>query len=170
MGNRLGKSQLPLALCRFPDQVGIRALRSRVARFSTLGGKIHAMKTNQTAPENIDEYIGGFPKEIREILQKIRITIRKAAPQAEEVISYRMPAFRQNGNLVYFAAFKKHFGFFPTSSGIRAFKRELSDYEGSKGSVQFPFDQPVPFGLISKIVKFRVKENLKKTETKSKKK
>jgi uncharacterized protein YdhG (YjbR/CyaY superfamily) len=128
------------------------------------------MKTRQTAPENIDEYIRDFPKEIRGILQKIRITIRKAAPQAEETISYRMPAFRQNGSLVYFAAFKKHFGFFPASSGIKAFKRELSDYEGSTGSVQFPFDQPVPFGLITKIVKFRVKENLKKAETRRKKK
>ena len=128
------------------------------------------MNTKQAAPENIDEYIGGFPKEIRAILRRIRNTIRKAAPQAEEIISYRMPAFRQNGNLVYFAAFKKHIGFFPTSSGIEAFKQELSIYEGSKGSVRFPFDKPLPFGLISRIVKFRVKENSKKAETKSKKK
>jgi uncharacterized protein YdhG (YjbR/CyaY superfamily) len=127
------------------------------------------MKTKPTAHKSMDEYIRGFPKEIREVLQKIRITIRKAAPQAEEIISYQMPAFKQNGNLVYFAAFKKHFGFFPTSSGTRAFKQELSVYRGSKGSVQFPFGQPVPFGLISRIVKFRVKENLKKAETRRKK-
>jgi uncharacterized protein YdhG (YjbR/CyaY superfamily) len=137
---------------------------------SFYAGRPHTMKTKQTASQNIDEYIRGFRKEIREILQKIRMTIRKAAPQAEEIISYQMPAFRLNGNLVYFAAFKKHFGFFPTSSGIRAFEQELSAYHGSKGSVQFPFDQPVPFGLITKIVKFRVSENLKKAETKRKKK
>jgi uncharacterized protein YdhG (YjbR/CyaY superfamily) len=127
------------------------------------------MKTKPTAPKSMDEYIRGFPDDVRETLEKIRITIRKAAPQAEEIISYQMPAFRQNGNLVYFAAFKKHFGFFPTSSGIRAFKQELLAYHGSKGSVQFPFDKPVPFGLITKIVKFRVSENLKKAETRRKK-
>jgi uncharacterized protein YdhG (YjbR/CyaY superfamily) len=132
-------------------------------------GRKHAMKTKPTAPKNIDEYIGGFPKEIQGILQKIRITIRKAAPQAEEIISYRMPAFRLKGILVYFAAFSKHVSFFPTSSGIKAFKRELSVYEGSKGTARFPFDKPVPLGLISKIVKFRARENLKKADTKRKK-
>jgi uncharacterized protein YdhG (YjbR/CyaY superfamily) len=128
------------------------------------------MKSSQTAPKDIDDYISGFPKEVRGILQKIRTTIRKAAPQADETISYRIPAFKLNGILVYFAAFKGHFSFFPTSSGIKAFKRELSACEGSKGTVRFPFDKPVPFGLISKIVKFRVKENLKKAEVKRKQK
>ncbi len=127
------------------------------------------MKTEQTAPRNIDEYIGGFPNGIREILEKIRITIRKAAPHAEEAISYRMPTFTLKGNLVHFAAFKEHIGFYPTPSGVEQFKQELSVYEGAKGSVRFPLDKPVPFGLISKIVKFRVEENLKKAETKRKK-
>jgi uncharacterized protein YdhG (YjbR/CyaY superfamily) len=117
----------------------------------------------------IDSYIRTFPKDVREILEKVRITIRKAAPQAEETISYRMPTFTLNGNLVHFAAFKKHIGFYPTPSGIERFKEKLSGYDGAKGSVQFPLDKPIPFGLISKIVKFRVSENLKKPETKRKK-
>jgi uncharacterized protein YdhG (YjbR/CyaY superfamily) len=104
------------------------------------------------------------------ILEKIRVTIRKAAPDAEEKIGYGIPTFTLKGNLVHFAAFKKHIGFYPTSSGIEKFKQELSVYEGAKGSVQFPLDKPIPFGLISKIVKFRVQENLKKTESKTKNK
>ena len=128
------------------------------------------MKTEQSAPKDIDGYIAIFPNDVREILQKIRITIRKAAPDAEEKISYRIPTFTLKGNLVHFAAFKRHIGFYPTSSGIQKFKRELSAYHGAKGSVQFPLDKPIPFDLISKIVKFRVKENLEKAETKRRKK
>jgi uncharacterized protein YdhG (YjbR/CyaY superfamily) len=127
------------------------------------------MKTKGTVSGDIDGYISGFPKDVRRILQRIRATIRKEAPQAEEKISYRIPTFTLHGNLVHFAAFKGHFGFFPTSSGISAFKHELSAYKWSKGSVQFPFDQPVPFGLITRIVKFRVRENLNKAEAKRKK-
>lgn len=118
------------------------------------------LKTDPTTPRNIDEYIAGFPQGVQEILTKIRLTIRKAAPDAEETISYRMPTFALKGNLVHFAAFKKHIGFYPTPTGIEKFKNELSVYEGAKGSVRFPLDQSVPFDLISKIVKFRVKENL----------
>jgi uncharacterized protein YdhG (YjbR/CyaY superfamily) len=114
------------------------------------------MRTDQTAPKTIDEYIAGFPHDVQEILEKIRSTIKKAAPDAEETISYQMPTFTLKGNLVHFAAFKKHIGFYPTSTGIEKFKNELSVYEGSKGSVQFPFDKPIPYGLLSKIVKFRV--------------
>jgi len=128
------------------------------------------MKTKRAALRNIDEYIAGFPEGVREILEKIRTTIRKAAPAAEERISYQLPCFRLKGNLVYFGAFKKHIGFFPTSSGIKEFERELSAYEGSKGTVRFPLDKPIPYGLITKIVKFRVKEDSKKAETTSKKK
>jgi uncharacterized protein YdhG (YjbR/CyaY superfamily) len=128
------------------------------------------MKTKQTAPTTIDEYIAGFPPDVQEILQKIRATIRKAAPQAEEAIKYQMPTFVLHGNLVHFAAFKNHIGFYPVPTGIEAFKKELAAYEGGKGSVQFPLDQPIPHGLISKIVKFRVKENLAKAEAKGKKK
>ena len=128
------------------------------------------MTTKRTTARDIDEYIAGFPKDIREILEKIRATIRKAAPEAEEAISYGMPAFKLNGYLVYFAAYKKHIGFYPVPTGIEAFKKELSAYKGAKGSVQFPLDKPMPLDLISKIVKFRVKENLEKAKTKVKKK
>jgi uncharacterized protein YdhG (YjbR/CyaY superfamily) len=127
------------------------------------------MKISQSAPKNIDTYVAGFPPRTRMILQKVRTTVRKAAPAAEEKISYRIPAFFQHGPLVYFAAFKKHLGFFPTSSGIRKFKTQLSAYKGGRGSVQFPLDKPIPFSLISHIVKFRVKENLAKARKKSKK-
>ena len=128
------------------------------------------MRTKQTPPKNIDDYIAGFPAEVREILEKIRSTIRKAAPDAKETINYGIPTFTLNGNLVHFAGFKGHIGFYPTPSGIEKFKEELSVYEGAKGSVQFPLDKRMPFGLISKIVKFRVKENLERAATKGKKK
>ena len=118
------------------------------------------MKANKTAPKTIDEYIAGFPKDVRMILEQIRETIKKAAPNAEETISYQMPAFRLKGYLVYFAAHKNHIGFYPMPSAIEKFKKELSVYEGAKGSVKFPMDKPMPLGLIGKIVKFRVKENL----------
>jgi uncharacterized protein YdhG (YjbR/CyaY superfamily) len=116
----------------------------------------------KTAATNIDTYISGFPKDIQLLLEQIRNTIKKAAPEATEAIKYAMPTFVLNGNLVHFAAFKNHIGFYPVPSGIEAFKKELSMYKGAKGSVQFPLDKPIPLSLISKIVKFRVKENLKK--------
>jgi uncharacterized protein YdhG (YjbR/CyaY superfamily) len=112
--------------------------------------------------KTIDEYISTFPGDVQSILQEMRQTIRKAAPEATEAINYQIPTFKLNGNLVHFAAFKNHIGFYPTSSGIEAFKRELTPYKGAKGSVQFPLDRPVPFDLVGKIVRFRVKENLKK--------
>ena len=114
----------------------------------------------------IDEYIATFPKDIQAILQKIRATIRKSAPDATEAISYQMPTFKLNGNLVHFAAFKNHIGFYPVPSGIEKFKKELSVYPQGKGSVQFLLDRPIPYTLISKIVKFRVKENLEKAKAK----
>ena len=112
---------------------------------------------------DIDKYISGFPAEIQTLLEQIRLTIRQAAPQAEEAIKYAMPTFVLNGNLVHFAAFKNHIGFYPVPSGIEAFKKELSVYKGAKGSVQFPLDKPMPLNLIAKIVEFRVKENLEKS-------
>ena len=127
------------------------------------------MRTKRTLAKNIDEYIAGYPADVQDILEKIRMTIRKAAPQAEEIINYGIPTFTLNGNLVHFAAFKNHIGFYPTPSGIDKFKEELSAYESAKGSVQFPLDQPIPYGLIGKIVKFRVKENLEKAAAKGKK-
>ena len=118
------------------------------------------MKTDQTTPRNIDDYIAGFPPDVRVILKKIRATIRKAAPGAAEAIKYRLPTFVLSGNLVHFGAFKKHIGFYATPTGNKKFREELSAYQGAKGSVQFPLDKPIPFGLVSKMVKFRVKENL----------
>ena len=127
------------------------------------------MKPSQTAPKNIDEYIAGFPDDVQEILEKIRATIREAAPDAEEKIGYRMPTFTLKGNLIHFAAFKEHIGLYPAPSGIEKFKKELSAYEGAKGSVRFPLDKPIPFGLISRIVKYRVKDNLERAKAKGKK-
>jgi uncharacterized protein YdhG (YjbR/CyaY superfamily) len=129
-----------------------------------------SMKSDQSAPKNIDEYIAGFPPDVQKTLGKIRVAIRKAAPDAEETISYKMPAFVLKGNLVYFAAFKKHIGFYPRTTGIAKFRKELSAYEGEKGSVKFPLDKPMPLGLISRIVKFRAKENRERAGTKGKKK
>ncbi len=116
----------------------------------------------KTQYKTIDEYIKTYPTNIQSILEQMRQTIRKAAPEASEAISYQMPAFKLKGNLVYFAAFKNHIGFYPTSSGIEAFKQELSPYKTSKGVVQFPLDKPIPYDLVEKIVLFRVKENLAK--------
>jgi uncharacterized protein YdhG (YjbR/CyaY superfamily) len=125
------------------------------------------MKANRE-PANIDEYIADFPDGVQEVLQKVRTTIKKAAPQAEETISYKIPTFKLMGNLVHFAGYKSHIGFYPTSTGITQFKKELSAYEGAKGSVRFPLDRPMPLSLISKIVKFRVNENLKRAAEKEK--
>jgi len=113
--------------------------------------------------KTIDDYIKIFPQDVESILERMRQTIRKAAPEAVESISYQMPTFKLNGkNLVYFAGYKNHIGFYPVPSGIRAFKKELSQYKTGKGSVQFPIDKPVPYDLVKKIVMFRVKENMKK--------
>ncbi len=115
--------------------------------------------------KDIDEYIAGFPVDTREMLEQLRASIIKAAPMAEEVISYGMPAFKWNGVLVYFAAYSKHIGFYPTASGIESFKKELSNYKWSKGTVQFPLDKPLPLALVRKIVKFRVKHNSQKAKS-----
>jgi len=124
------------------------------------------MKNNKSVLSAIDEYIAAFPEELQERLKKLRATIKAAAPMAEEKISYQMPTFALNGNLVHFAAHQNHIGFYPTPSGIEKFQKELSFYKGAKGSVQFPNDKPIPYGLITKIVKFRVKENLVKAKRK----
>lgn len=122
--------------------------------------------------KNIDEYIAPFPEEVRQMLEELRETIRKAAPAAEETINYAMPTFKLNGNLVHFAGYKKHIGFYPAPSGITAYKKELSAYTLSKGAIQFPLNKPLPLGIVTKIVKFRVKEQLAKVKStpKSKKK
>jgi uncharacterized protein YdhG (YjbR/CyaY superfamily) len=118
---------------------------------------------------NIDAYISQFPADVQNLLNELRATIQEAAPDAEETISYAMPTFRLKGNLVHFAAYKNHIGFYPAASGIKAFSKELSQYKGAKGSVQFPLDKPLPLDIVSEIVKFRVKENLEKAAAKSKK-
>jgi uncharacterized protein YdhG (YjbR/CyaY superfamily) len=125
------------------------------------------MESNKAGFTSIDEYISTFPEEIQKILEELRAIIKASAPDAEEKISYQMPTFALKGNLVHFAAWKKHIGFYPTSSGTQAFKHELSIYEGAKGSVKFPIEKPLPLELISKIVKFRVAENLRKADIKS---
>ena len=109
-----------------------------------------------------DEYIACFPQNVQVALQQTRQAIKEAAPNAQEVISYSMPAFKQNGILVWFAAFKKHIGFFPKVSAMEAFKKQLSKYQTSKGTIRFPLDKPIPFELVKEIVKFRVKEDQRK--------
>lgn len=120
------------------------------------------MKPLKKRFETIDEYIATFPRNVQDILEELRQTIRNSAPDAKEAISYQIPTFRLNGNLVHFAAFKNHIGFYPASSAIAHFKKELSGYEASKGTIRFPINEPIPFDLIRKIVKYRVKENLGK--------
>ena len=117
---------------------------------------------NVNGSELVDQYISGFPDAVQELLEKMRAAIHKAAPEAEETIGYGIPTFKLNGNLVHFAGHKNHIGFYPAPSAIKAFEKELSRYEGAKGSVQFPLDKPLPLTLVTKIVKFRVKENLDK--------
>jgi len=120
------------------------------------------MAASKKVFKTVDEYIAAFPKDVQSILEELRQAIRESAPEAEEAISYRMPAFKLNGILVWFAAFKNHIGFYPKTSAIEAFKEELSGYEVSKGAIRFPINKPVPFGLVKKIVRYRVKENVDK--------
>jgi uncharacterized protein YdhG (YjbR/CyaY superfamily) len=139
-----------------------------IRREGLMKGEI--MEGNKNTPASIDEYIAKFPPEIQEILEMLRKVIKESAPDAKEKISYQMPTFVLHGNLVHFAACKNHIGFYPTPSGIDAFKHELAEYKGAKGSIQFPIEKPLPYQLISKIVKFRVEETIKKAESKLKNK
>lgn len=125
------------------------------------------MEQTKAKFNSIDEYIAAFPENIQALLEEVRTTIKAAAPEAREIISYSMPAFALHGNLVYFAALKNHIGFYPTPSGIEAFKEELALYKSTKGALNFPINQPLPLELISKIVQFRVKENLEKAAAKT---
>jgi uncharacterized protein YdhG (YjbR/CyaY superfamily) len=117
------------------------------------------MKGSRNKFKTIDEYIAQFPKNVRGVLEELRRVIRESVPQAEEAINYGIPTFKLNGNLVHFAIFKIHVGFYPMSSAIRAFEKELTAFKYSKGTVQFPLDKPIPFDLVKKMVKFRVREN-----------
>jgi len=120
------------------------------------------MAIPRTQFNTIDDYIASFPKNVQDILEKLRRVIKESAPMAEETINYGIPTFTLNGNLVHFAAFKNHIGFYPTPSAIATFKKELSSFKQAKGSVQFPIEKPIPFDLVKKIVNYRVKENLAK--------
>jgi len=124
----------------------------------------------RTQVKDIDDYIAGFPDEVRPILEELRATIRKAAPKAEETIKYGMPTFTLHGNLVYFAAYKNHIGFYPAPRGIEAFQKLAAKYQTGKGTLQFPLGDPVPFTLVTKVVKYRAKENTEKATAKMKKK
>jgi len=125
------------------------------------------MPTGRAKPKNIDEYIASFSPDVQAILEKIRSTIQDAAPGAQETISYRIPAFWLNGILVYFAAFKKHIGLYPPVRGDAGLEKAISAYAGEKGNLQFPLDHPIPYGLIKKIVKFKVKQNSSKAASTS---
>jgi uncharacterized protein YdhG (YjbR/CyaY superfamily) len=133
--------------------------------------RIKAITRHELHLKNIDEYAAAFPPEVRSILQRVRLTIRKAAPTAQERISYQVPAFTLHGrDLIYFGAFKKHIGLYPPVRGDEKLKKETSPYAGEKGNLKFPLDEPVPYALIRKIVKFRVKEQLERTASKRRKK
>ena len=126
--------------------------------------------TARSAPRSIDEYIASFPPGVQSVLEKIRLTIRKEAPTAEEGISYKMPAFGLNGDLIYFAAFQKHIGLYPPVRGDERLRKEMSPYRGEKGNLRFPLDEPIPYALISRIVKFRIKEHRARVFKRAKKK
>ncbi|WP_139991831.1 iron chaperone [Paenibacillus paridis] len=128
------------------------------------------MEGNKITFETIDQYVANYPPEIQDILEQIRSVIKKAAPEATEKIGYQMPTFVLHGNLVHFAAYKNHIGLYPAPSGIEAFKQQLSPYKGAKGSIRFPLDEPIPYELISEIVKYRVAENIEKAANKKAKK
>jgi len=128
------------------------------------------MKADQTGPKTIDEYIAGFPNEVQQILEKIRRTIRAAAPDAQEIIKYKMPTFTLKGNLVHFAAYKKHIALYPAPKGTERFNKRLVAYRTAKSTVKFPLDKPIPYDLIGQIVRLRVKDNLTKAKAKGNKK
>lgn len=128
------------------------------------------MDAESTAPQTIDEYIAGFPPDVQALLEQIRATIKHAAPDAQEAIKYQIPTFVLHGNLVSFAGYKNHIGFYPVPTGMEAFKDELAPYVAGKGTARFPLDQPIPFDLIGRITAFRVQENLDKAAAKRNKK
>jgi len=128
------------------------------------------MATGRLKPVNVNAYIAAFPPEVQAILEKVRLTVRQAAPDAQEIISYQIPAFTLNGVLVYFAAFKKHIGFYPPIQGDAKLVAAVAPYAGEKGNLRFPLDQPIPYGLIKRMVKLRVKQNLEKALAKSSRK
>jgi uncharacterized protein YdhG (YjbR/CyaY superfamily) len=142
-------------------KISVERIRRNIATIPVTTGRESLLMRDQFT--TIDEYLATFPPDVQEKLKGIRALIRRTAPDAEEAIRYGIPTFRQNGsNLVHFAAFKDHLSFFPTASGVEAFRKELSSYKLSKGTIQFPLDKPVPYDLVERIVRFRVEETLKK--------
>ncbi len=127
------------------------------------------MKSSRDTPKSVDEYIAGFSPEVQAILRRVREVVRGAAPQAQEVISYRMPALKQNGILVYFAAFKGHIGLYPPVSGDAQIQRAIAPYAGEKGNLRFPFTRPIPYDLIARVTEFRAKQDSAKAATRRKK-
>jgi uncharacterized protein YdhG (YjbR/CyaY superfamily) len=126
------------------------------------------MVATRVGSSDVDKYIAGYPREVQAILRKIRVTIRKAAPGAQETFSYQIPTFKLNGTLISFAAYSKHIGLYPAPAGSERFNRELSKYRAAKSTVRFPLDKPIPYGLITQIVKLRVRANLEKVAAKAK--
>jgi uncharacterized protein YdhG (YjbR/CyaY superfamily) len=124
------------------------------------------MKSTESSSQEVESFISRYPAEVQEILYKIRSIIKEVAPDAQEKLNYGIPTFTLNGNLVHYSGFKDHIGFYPTPSGVEKFKKQLSKYEGAKGSVKFPLDQPIPYDLIRKIAEFRVKEQRAKSKKK----
>ena len=124
------------------------------------------MEKTKVVPETVDQYIAAFPADVKKRMQQLRKTIKAGAPNADELISYQMPGYKYFGMLVYFAAYKNHIGFYPGAGGLLEFYKELSSFKSAKGSVQFPHDRPIPYDIISKIVKFRVKQNEEKISLK----
>lgn len=141
------------------ETMGKIAIGKKAISKEAISKKASAKKTKGNGKELVDRYIAGFSKEMQVLLEKMRSIISRAAPEAEETIGYGIPTFKLNGNLVHFGGYKNHIGFYPAPSAIKAFEKELSVYEGAKGSVQFPADKPLPVALISKIIQYRVKEN-----------
>jgi len=123
------------------------------------------MESSRTVPKNVDEYIEGFSPQVQVILQRVRQVVREAAPQAQEVISYKMPALKQNGILVYFAAFKGHIGLYPPVAGDTRLQEAIAPYAGEKGNLRFPYDKPIPYELIARITELRVKQDSAKAAT-----
>lgn len=156
--------------CALSDELTLRPFLGSYTNFIEQISESNHMKKMQTTAKSIDEYIDDFPPDVQKTLQKVRKTIKKAAPNAEEAIKYGIPTFVLNGNLVHFGGYQEHIGFYPDPRGIKEFEKELSIYRAGKGTIRFPLDKPIPYELITRIVKFRVEQALEKAKTKGKKK
>ena len=166
---RIGVSEICLLIFLSSDLLSTPWQRLRPDAASTRWSRLSDVIKGRAAPKDIDRYIAGFPPDVRGKLTKLRAAIRRAAPQAKETIKYQMPTFTQHGNLVHFAAYKNHIGFYPAPRAIEEFRAELVKYEGSKGAIRFPLDRPLPLGLIGRIVRFRVQQDHQRAAARKKK-